>query len=231
MKKLTITLALLLAPLAITIQAKSDPEAKVEITLKEDGKTITGEITNFWYGPFKLEQNRNFTIIDDQGNKIKLTADDVTTITFINDTTASLFETAPVAVPSLADSRRVLNWIVGISARSEHATVYWWNYFNQNETRLGGMASGTTIILNKSGKSICYGIKIKGSDTVYPFYYPGNGGLNLSVMNAHLKNTNPQWTTYLKDHLRDNKEAKKQLKQNPDHILTIYEDYLTTTAQ
>lgn len=231
MRKLSIILAVLLSLFAYSAQAKNDPESKVEITLKETGDVLKGEMHDFWYGPFKKEQNKSFTIIDDSGNKVKLTADDVSTVNFVNDPEASQFEASNIAMPGLSDSKRILHWMLGISDRSEHATVYWWNYLNSNDVHFGstGTMPGTWWI--RTEKAVCYGLKIEGSDVVYPFYYPGNGGLNFAVMNLHLKNSNPQWVAYLKEYLKKNKGAKKQLKANPGYMLDIYESFIKEDAK
>ncbi|MCM1531597.1 MAG: hypothetical protein NC048_03535 [Bacteroides sp.] len=228
MKNITILFIALSFFLVHWAQAQKNIESKVEVTLK-DGALLKGELLRYWFGPFKGEQNKSFTIIDDNGNKEKLTADNILRVRFLNDPEASVFETSEVAVPALFDSRRTLKWILGISGRSEHATVYWWNYLNSNETHFAGTSATPNITLHSTGAAVCYGIKIEGSDVVYPFYYPGNGDLNFSVMTAHLQKSNPQWISYLKTYLKKNKAVKKQLKENPVFMLDIYESFIATS--
>lgn len=220
-KQITILFLVFLTIAASTVMAE-DHMAEV---ILNSGETVSGKIKKWWFGPFKTSVNTDMSIVDTEGTEHKYNAADIAGFTIDGD---QMFETSYIAIPAAFKPKRILNWILGVEKKSDNAVIYWHNSYTSNSSRTAGTGSMPSRKTYSTSIVTTYSIKYAGDSIAYPFYFHGNGEVNLAIFNAHLGKTNPDLVKFVKDYFKKNKQAKKELQENPSLMLDIYDEYLST---
>lgn len=227
-KQLSRFVVALIAGMLICLQTSAKDVTKVTVTLK-GGQKVSGVMKSYWFGSLKKAQNENFSIVKTDGETMKFNAKDIEKVVLKDepaDGGERTFESCDVAVPVVTNPNRVLTWILGLVKTSTHAKIYWYNALVQNTSYGGGAAGIPGRLTYSAERGTVFCIKFHDNPTAYPFYYPGDGDFNISVMTHHLKKRNPELGAYMKDYFKKNRQMKKEIEKQPERMLDVYEAFL-----
>lgn len=229
MKRIT-QLVVLLAAIGMTLPAAAEKRQKepkdqeyrrVVLTLKT-GERIEGYLTAMWQ-PAPLQFKRpNYSLKlaetpdGKRGESTKYTADEVAEVAYTEPTSeypeGIVWESHPVASPSIGNRDKTYNMFVCKDASSEHATVYWYKNWTTQQT--GNISRRVLITI------FCLRFHDDPDGIVYPYEL-----LNTVL----LKEKKPGFREHIKEWFKgaEGKERKKERKDG-DYawMLDCYEAYL-----
>lgn len=226
MKHRLLSVVVLLAAIGLTLLAAAEKRKKdqefrrVVLTLKS-GETVEGYLTAMWQ-PSRLQLKRpNYslklaeTADGTKSESTKYTADNVARIAYVEKTEdhpeGVVWESHPVANPSIGNRYHTNNMFVCKEVSSEHATVYW--YKNWTTQRRGNQTLRVLMTI------YCLRFHDDPEGIVYPYTL---------LDSALLKEKKPGLKEHIKGWFKgaEGKERKRASRDDPSWMLDCYEAWL-----
>lgn len=225
MKRIMLFTAVLIAAIVTTKPAEAkkqkDQEFRHVVVTLKTGKTVEGYLTAIWQ-PHALQfkrPNYSFKLASTPDGKgaeaTKYTADEVAAIDYTEPSDeypdGIRWESHPVASPSIANRNRTNNMFVCKDASSDHATVYWYKYW---DTVQHGNINRRVL-----KTMFCLRFHDDPDHIVYPYTL---------LRTVLLKEKKPGFSEFIKEWFKgpEGKARKKAAKDEKTWILDCYEAYL-----
>lgn len=223
-------IALISLTAVVNVSAKDDPESKRIQAVTFSGDTIIGYLhfnlkTGLKNMFSKSGSITQYITVGEQpkgGETKRYSASEIKEYRFLEPTEGypegALVVSENINSPVPFKPNHSVRGFVNVLDQRESGSILWW----QTWFSIGGQNSTRRLVP-------VIGVKFKGAKAAYALFL--NGIDSSAYLFHYLKKTDPAFKKYLEDYYNKGKDAKahrKELKDNPSTILTLYEEYLKT---
>ncbi|MDE6264667.1 MAG: hypothetical protein K2M11_05925 [Paramuribaculum sp.] len=212
----------------VTVSAKDDPKSRHIQAVLFSGDTITGYLHFNLKTRLKNMFSKSGSIIQyitvgeqpKGGETKRYSASEIKEYRFLEPTEGypegALVISENINSPVPFKPNHSVRGFVDVLDQRDSGSILWWQLWDST----GGQYSTRRLVP-------VIGVKFKGAKAAYALFV---NGLNSSAyLFNYLKKIDPEFKKYLEDYYNKGKDAnahRKELKDNPSTILTLYEEYM-----
>lgn len=214
----------------VKVSAKDDPESKHIQAVTFSGDTLTGYLHFNLKTGLKNIFSKSGSIIQyitvggqpKGGETKRYSASEIKEYRFLEPTEGypegALVISENINSPVPFKPNHSVRGFVNVLDQRDSGSILWWQVWDST----GGQYSTRRLVP-------VVGVKLKGAKAAYALFI--NGSNSSAYLFNYLKKIDPDLKKYFEDYYNKGKDAKahrKELKDNPSTMLTLYEEYMKT---
>lgn len=214
----------------VKVSAKDDPESKHIQAVTFSGDTLTGYLHFNLKTGLKNIFSKSGSIIQyitvggqpKGGETKRYSASEIKEYRFLEPTEGypegALVISENINSPVPFKPNHSVRGFVDVLDQRDSGSILWWQVWDST----GGRYSTRRLVP-------VVGVKLKGAKAAYALFI--NGSNSSAYLFNYLKKIDPDLKKYFEDYYNKGKDAKahrKELKDNPSTMLTLYEEYMKT---